>query len=93
MEISAPKTPEREELKSRAHKARQNLVGGKKITAEVYSNWGSWDNLTDEDKTLFNDYKSGALQRRCDEADAAYGWDRDTRYAVQSVAARLKVTG
>ena len=73
VEISRPKTPERQVLKSRAHAARQNLGRGRKISQEVDFNWGHWHNLTDEDKNLFNDYKSGALQRRCVEADAACG--------------------
>ena len=90
VEHSQPATAERKELKERAHAAQQNLVRGRKINDDVYFNRRFWHDLSAEEKTLLNEFNSGTLKRRCDESNAAFGWDRNKRGDVQSVAARLK---
>ena len=48
-----------------------------------------WDYLSDDEKTLLNEFNSGQLTRCRNECDAAFGWDKQQRDAAGSAAARL----
>jgi hypothetical protein len=90
VQISEKATEERKQLKKKAHAARQNLVRGIKINNEIKHSLRFWINLSADEKTLVEDFNSGQLICRRNDCDAAFGWDKQQRDAVQSAAARLK---
>ena len=89
VQISEQATEERKRLKKEAHAARQNLVRGTRIHHEIKLSHRGWDYLSDDEKTLLDEFNSGQLISRRDKCDAAFGWDKQQRDAAESAAARL----
>ena len=87
--ISEKTTEERRQLKREAHAARRNLVRGTKIYHDIRLGRRLWDSLSDDEKTLLDEFNSGQLIRWRNECDAAFGWDKQQRDAAGSAAARL----
>ena len=87
--ISEKAIEERKQLKKEAHAARQNLMRGTKIHHEIRLGQRLWVSLSDDEKTLLDEFNSGQLTRCRNESDAAFGWDKQRRDAAGSAAARL----
>ena len=89
MQISERLTKERRALKNAAHAARQALVRGKKIDAAILRGSKQRAALSDQEKTILDDFICGKLARVRDERDAAFGWNREMRTAAGSTAIRI----
>ena len=89
MQISERLTKERRALKNAAHAARQALVRGRKIHADILRGSKQRAALSDQDNALLDDFICGRLARVRDECDAAFGWNREMRTAAGSTANRM----
>ena len=89
MQISERLTKERRALKNAAHAARQALVRGRQIHADILRGSKQRVALSDQDNALLDDLICGRLARVRDECDAAFGWNREMRTAAGSTANRM----
>ena len=89
MQISERLTKKRRALKNAAHAARQALVRGRKIHADILRGSKQWAALSDQDKALLDDFNCGRLARARDKCDVAFGWNNEMRIAAGSAAKRI----
>ena len=76
-------------LKKAAHAARQDLVRARKIDDAIKDRRRTLQDLSQRDRKLLDDFKSGKLEQVRDEADAAFGWNQEMRNAAGTAAGRL----
>jgi len=88
-EISEKRTEERTALKKAAHAARQEFVRARRIDGAIEKGMRALWDLSQQDRKLLDDFNSGKLARIRDDADAAFGFNRQMRDAVGTAAGRL----
>ena len=89
MQISQESTDERRALKKAAHAARRAFARAKKINDAILRGSRAWEDLSNTDNKLLDDFNSGSLMRIRDECDAAFGWNKQMRDDAGSAAARV----
>jgi hypothetical protein len=89
VQVSQRLTDERREVKNAAHAARQTFARAARINDAIVSGSKVRNHLSNDEKALLAALKSGSLIRIRDECDAAFGWNRKTRDAAGSAAARV----
>ncbi len=89
VQVSQRSTDERRALKKAAHAARQALARAKKINGAILRGSRAWEDLSNTEKALLDDFNSGSLIRIRDECDAAFGWNKQMRGDAGSAAARV----
>ena len=63
---------------------------GTKLHAEIDRGSRREDTLTDQEKTLYHDFRSGKLIKDRNDCDEAFGWNKEMRIAAGSTAIRMR---
>ena len=88
-EMSERSTEQQKANKLAAHAARQRENRGKTINDNIESGCWSPAKLTNADKKLQADFKSGILTRHRKKCDEAFGWNRQLSDELQCAAVRM----
>ena len=87
--ISKKKDKIRKDKKKAAYEARQAYMRGKRIHDDIQWNKRRKDELSPNDKKLYEDFKSGWLASVVHHCDTDFGWNKQMRDAASSAAYRI----